>query len=153
MSVNTSAGSLLHVSAAAPATFDGAGYAAVIWSPVGEAVDLGDFGKKFALIKHNPVATRGTQKFKGSFDEGSIPLKLALDNDDAGQKILQAASVLDTKHSFKITLPSGAVYYFQAIVMDFVVGGLTVDAVTSATVTLELTTTKTGIGVVAVMPV
>lgn len=153
MAVDTSAGSLLHVSAPAPATFNGVGYAALTWVPVGEAVDLGEFGRKFALIKHNPVATRGTQKFKGSFDEGSIALKLALDNYDAGQIIMLAASNSDAKHSFKITLPSGYIYYFQAMVMDFVIGSLTVDSVTSANVSLELTTNKDGIGIVAVAPV
>lgn len=152
MAVDTSAGTLLHVTTAPPATFTTVGYAALIWTPVGEAVDLGDFGRKFALIKHNPVATRGTQKFKGSFDEGSIALKLALDNYDAGQLIMIAATLTDLKYSFKITLPTGFIYYFQAMVMDFVIGGLTVDSVTAASVSLELTTTKAGVGILTFSP-
>ena len=153
MAVETSAGTLLHISAGKPATFDGAGYAAVgmTWTPVGEVVDMGEFGRKYALIKHNPVATRVTQKFKGSYDEGNMPLKLALDNDDAGQILCKTASKSDASYSIKITLPGGDTYYCQAIVMDFVIGGLTVDSVTSASISLELTSTKTGIGIVEVL--
>lgn len=151
MAVDTSAGTLLHISAAAPATFNAAGYAALTWTPVGEVVDPGEFGRKYAVVKHNPVATRGTQKFKGSFDEGTMSLKLGLDNDDAGQILLHAAVLLDDPQSFKVTLPGGDTYYFQAMAMDFVIGGLTVDSVTSAACTLELTTSKTGIGIVEVL--
>ena len=150
MAVDTSAGTLLHISAARPATFDAAGYVALVWSPVGEITDPGEFGRKYASVTHNPVATRGTQKFKGSFNEGAMSMKMGLDNADAGQVILNAAVLSDDAYSFKVTLPSGHIYYFQAMAMEFVVGGLTVDSVTSATCTLELTTSKTGVGIIAV---
>ena len=153
MAVDTSAGTLLHIAIAKPTTFDATGYAALTWVPVGEIVDPGEFGRKYALIKHNPVATRGTQKFKGSFDEGVMNLKMALDPSDAGQIVMIAAAVADQSYSFKVTLPNGQKYYSQAMVMDFVVGGLTVDSVTSAAASLELTTTKTGVGIVMVAAV
>ena len=151
MTVNTAAGTTLHMSSAIPATFSGPGYVALTWVPVGEIVDSGEFGRKYAVIKHNPVATRGAQKFKGSFDEGTMNLKMALDTDDAGQILMKAAVNLDTPQSFKATLPGGDIYYFQAMCTEFKVGGLTVDSVASAAVTLELTTSKTGIGIVEVM--
>lgn len=150
MGVETSAGTLLHVVAAAPATFDAAGYAALVWVAVGEVVDPGEFGRKYAVIKHNPVATRGTQKKKGSYDEGTMALKLGLDNDDAGQVILQDLKDSDDPGAFKLTLPTGHIYYFQALVMEFIVGGLTVDSITSATVTIELTTAPDGTGIIEV---
>lgn len=148
MSVNTSAGTTLHICATPPTTFDAAGYTALVWVPVGEVVDPGEFGRKYATVTHNPVATRGTQKFKGSFNEGTMNLKLALDDADAGQTLLRAAVLADAAYSFKVTLPSGRKFNFQAMAMDFSIGGLTVDSVTSATCALELTTSKTGVGIV-----
>ena len=150
MSVNTSAGTLLHISAIAPATFDAPGYVALAWLPVGEIVDPGEFGRKYALVSHTPVATRGVQKFKGSFNEGTMAMTMGLDSVDTGQMALRTASKLDTPVSLKITLPSGTIYYFQALVMEFVVTGLTVDNITSASCSLELTTTKAGVGIITV---
>jgi hypothetical protein len=149
--VHTSAGTTMSVSAAAPATFDAAGYAALAWTPIGEITDPGEFGRKFAVIKHTPVGTRGNKKFKGSFDEGQMNVKMALDNGDAGQQILKTARDNDNDYSFKVTLPGGDAYHFQAKVTEFQIGGMTVDAVTAATVGLELTTTNTGVGVVEVL--
>lgn len=146
--VHTSAGTTMSVSAANPATFDAAGYAALAWTSIGEITDPGEFGRKFAVIKHNPVGSRGTRKFKGSFDEGQMNVKMALDNGDAGQQLLKTARDSDNDYSFKVVLPGGDTYYFQAKVTEFQIGGLTVDAVTAATVGLDLTTTNTGVGVV-----
>lgn len=148
MSVETSAGTLLAVSAGTPATFDIAGYAALTYTPVGELVDPGEFGRKYALITHNPVATRGTQKKKGSFNEGAMALQLGLDNDDAGQVLMQEAVDDDAAYSFRVTLPTGVAYYFQALVMEWVIGGLTVDSITSASAAIEITTSNTGVGIV-----
>lgn len=98
MGVKTSAGSTIAISAATPATFNSAGYGALSFSSIGEVTDLGEFGREFALVTHNPIATRGTQKRKGSFNEGSIDLKLGLDTDDAGQIIAKAASLSDNDY-------------------------------------------------------
>jgi hypothetical protein len=149
--VKTSAGTTLAVSAAAPATFDGTGYAALTFTPVGEITDLGEFGREYAEVKHNPVGSRGTQKKKGSFDEGNMALKLGLDTDDAGQILLKSASLSDANHSFKVTTQNGDVYYFQAQVMNFKVGVGSVDSITSASVNLSLTTSSAGVGVVEVL--
>lgn len=151
MSVETSAGTLIAVSAAAPATRNAAGYAAIAgWTPVGEIVDPGEFGRKYALITHNPVATRGTQKKKGSFNEGSMAMQMGLDNDDAGQVLMKSAADDDAPYSFRITLPTGHIYYFQALVMEFVISGLTVDSITAASAAIEITTDNAGIGIVEV---
>jgi len=153
MAVKTSAGTTLAVSASIPATFDQAGYqaSAMVFTSVGEITDLGEFGRVYALVKHNPVASRGTVKKKGSFDEGSMALKLGLDTDDAGQIIVKAASKSDNDYSFKVTTQNGDVYYFQAQVMDFKVGVGSVDSITSASVNLELTTSSAGVGIVEVL--
>lgn len=148
MTVRTSAGTTLKVSATAPATFDAAGYGALTYTAVGEITDLGEFGREFALVTHNPVATRGTQKFKGSFNEGTMNLTLGLDTDDAGQILMKAASLADTSYSFEVTTQNGDTYFFQAMVMSFKVGVGSVDSITTATCTLEITTSSAGVGIV-----
>jgi hypothetical protein len=153
MTVFTSAGTTLTISADTPATFDGSGYAAVFAaSPgpavVGEITDLGEFGREFALVTHMPVGSRGTQKFKGSFNEGTMALSLGLDTDDAGQIITKAASLSDDNYSFMVTTQNGDKYFFQAKVMSFKVNVAGVDSITTASVSLELTTNAAGVGIV-----
>jgi len=153
MTVSTSAGATLRVSASAPATFTSGGYNTLFTaSPtpalVGEITNLGEFGREYALVTHMPVASRGTQKFKGSFNEGQLALTLGLDTDDAGQIIMKAASLSDGNYSFMVTTQTGDRYFFQAKVMGFKVGVAGVDSITTATSTLEITTSSTGIGIV-----
>lgn len=148
MTVYSSAGASIKISAGAPATYDATGYNALTFTTVGEVVDLGEFGREYNLITHNPIATRGTQKLKGSFNEGAVTLQLGLDTDDAGQILLKTAANSDNNYSFLVTTQNGDKYYFQAKVMSFKVGVGSVDSVTSATVSLELTTNAAGVGVV-----
>lgn len=148
MAVRTSAGTTLHVSAGTPATFDVTGYEALTFTAVGEVTDLGEFGREYALVTHNPVGSRGTVKKKGSFNEGSMAMTVGLDTDDAGQILLKAASASDADYSFKVTTQNGDIYYFQAQVMTFKVGVGSVDNITTAAITLELTTSSAGVGVV-----
>lgn len=148
MTVATSAGTTLKVSASAPATFDAAGYAALSYTTVGEITDLGEFGREYALVTHNPVGSRGTKKFKGSYNEGTMNLQLGLDTDDAGQIVMKTASGSDSLYSFTVTTQNGDKYYFQAMVMSWKVGVGSVDSITTAAATLELTTSSTGVGVV-----
>ena len=153
MTVYTSAGSTLTISASAPATFDSSGYAAVFAaSPgpavVGEITDLGEFGREFALVTHMPVGSRGTQKFKGSFNEGTMAISLGLDTDDAGQILMKSASISDSNYSFMVTTQNGDKYYFQAKVMSFKVNIAGVDSITTASASLELTTNAAGVGIV-----
>lgn len=151
MSTRTSAGSTLKISAATPATFDAAGYNALTFTSVGEVTNFGEFGRSYNLVTHNPVGSRGTVKKKGSFNEGSISLQLGLDTDDAGQILLKAASLSDADYSFLITTQNGDKYFFQAQALSFKVNVGSVDQITAAAVTLELTTSSTGVGIVEVL--
>lgn len=148
MPVRSSAGSTLSMSAGIPATFNVAGYTALTWTAVGEITDLGEFGREFNLITHNPLGSRGTVKLKGSFNEGSISVSLALDTDDAGQILAKAAALSDNDYSVKIITQNGDDYYMQVKVMSFKVQVGSVDSVTSATMTMEITTTSAGVGIV-----
>jgi hypothetical protein len=146
--VRTSAGTTLKVSAAKPATFDAAGYGALQSEIVGEITDLGEFGREFSLVTHQPVGSRGTQKFKGSFNEGSMSLSLGLDMSDKGQLLMKAASLSDADYSFTVTTQNGAQFFFQGKVMSWKVNIGSVDQITTASATLELTSSPTGVGIV-----
>jgi hypothetical protein len=148
MTAFTSAGSTLAISASQPATYNVAGYEALTPTLIGEITDLGEFGRVYAVVTHNPLDTRSTVKRKGSYNEGTMDLKLALDMDDAGQTLLKAASESDNDYSFELTIQNGDKYYFQAQVSSFKVGVGSVDQITNASVTLELTTNDAGIGIV-----
>jgi hypothetical protein len=150
MGVRTSAGSTIAISAASPATFDAAGYGALAFSAIGEVTDLGEFGREYALVTHNPIANRGTVKKKGSFNEGSIDLKLGLDTDDAGQIIAKAASLSDNDYSFKITTAERRRLLLPGA-GDELQGVGSVDNITNASIKLELTTNSAGVGIVEVL--
>lgn len=139
MSFDTAAGVSIAISAALPATYDATGYDALSPTVLGEVTNIGEFGKQFALVTHNPLASRGTKKAKGSFNNGSLSPAMALDEDDAGQVIARAASESDNAYAFKVTMDNGDIYYFEALVMSFKpsIGG--VEDVVTATPQLEIT--------------
>ena len=151
MSIESVAGTTLHISAATPATFDDTGYAALTWTAVGEITDLGEFGRVYNIIKHNPIGSRGTGKRKGSYDEGALNLKLALDTDDAGQIICKTASGSDANYSVKVTAQGGDKYYMQVQVISFKNMFGSVDNMKSASIDMEITTNSAGVGVVEVL--
>jgi hypothetical protein len=148
MAVFTSAGTTLRITASQPATYDVAGYNALTTTLVGEVTDLGEFGREYALVTHNPIGNRSTQKFKASFNEGAMSVSLALDTDDAGQIICKAASISDNNYTILVTTQGGDKYYFQAKVMGWKVAVGSVDQITNATMQLEITTTSAGVGIV-----
>jgi hypothetical protein len=147
--VFTSAGTTIKISAGIPATNDAAGYAALTWTTIGEVTDLGEFGRVYNLVTHNPLATRATVKRKGSYNDGSVAMQLAIDDDDAGQVLALAALASDANYSFKITLQNGAIKYFQSQVMSFTTNVGSVDQITSAAITLEIDSEQGIISVVA----
>lgn len=158
MSVRTTAGSQLRVTAVKPSAFTEAGYETVfpetptMTNPiVGEITDFGEFGRKYNLVTHNPVSDRGTVKKKGSFNAGTMNLQLGLDDDDSGQAMMMTARDSDNDYYFELTTQSGQRYYFPAQVMDFMINLGSVDSITSASVSLELTSFN-GIDVVPAGP-
>lgn len=149
--VETVAGTNLYISAEQPNTFDAAGYTGtgMNFVRVGEITDAGEHGREYALVTHMPIDTRGIKKFKGSFNEGSKSMQLAVDNDDPGQVILQAALLSDNDYSFKVLYQGGDADYFQAKVMSYKKAATGVDTIRNASVTLELTTNSAGVGIVS----
>lgn len=150
MSAQTVAGTIIGISAALPATYNAAGYAALTFSAIGEITDGGSHGRTYALVSHNPIDTRGTQKFKGSFNEGQKTIQLACDADDPGQTIVKTALNDDADYSFCVTYQDGSKDYFLAKVMSWSKSTAGVDSMFSASISLELTTAKDGTGIIEV---
>jgi len=136
----TSAGSKIYVSATAPTTYDLSGFTALTWTEIGEVTDLGELGREYTKVEHKPLGDRKTVKRKGSYDDGAIDLEMALaSSSDAGQTLLKAASISDSSYSYKIVLQNSDAMYFSAQCMSFKISVGSVDDITSATCTLELT--------------
>jgi hypothetical protein len=138
MTIQSTAGSTISIGAA-PATVDLAGFAAVSYTAVGEVNDLGEFSlATYTEIKASSVGNRRTRKLKGSYENGTMSLKMNLDSGDAGQTAMKTALSSDADHSIKIVLQDGSVYYFSAKVMSFKVSLGSVDNITMASTDLGI---------------
>lgn len=137
----TSAGTKLSVSAAAPATYNATGFAALTFTEVGEITNMGSFGKTYNLVTHNPLGDRKTVKRKGSYNEGELALQMARVPDDAGQTVLIAGLDSDNSYSFKVELQDGSIQYFSAQIMSYTTNIGTVDQITAAEVSVQIDNT------------
>ena len=134
----TSAGTKLHISASAPATYNSTGFAALTWTEIGEVSEMGEFGRQYNLVTFNTLGDRRTVKRKGSYNDGTIACQMARVPDDAGQTILVTAVNSDASYSIKVTLQDGTVFYTTAQIMSYTTNIGNVDQITSATVNLEI---------------
>ena len=134
----TSAGTKLFISSAAPATYNQTGFAALVWTEIGEVSEMGEFGRQYNLVTFNTLGDRRTVKRKGSYNDGTIACQMARVPDDAGQTILTTAVNSDNSYSIKIKLQDGTVFYTTAQVMSYTTNIGNVDQITSATVNLEI---------------
>lgn len=137
MVARTSAGTTIGIDQA-PATNDQTGFEALTFVTIGEVTDLGEYGKVYNLVTHNPLGNRQTKKFKGSYNNGSISMQIAINELDLGQIDALAASVSDLSFGFKVTKQNGAVDYFSAKVMSFTNSIGSVDNIESGTIQLEI---------------
>lgn len=138
MTALPSAGTLLAVSAALPATFDAAGYAALSWTTVTDVSDVPEYGPSAEVITFNPLADRITQKATGAIDYGSVVVQMAYLEDDPGQLILEANVGVNTGISVRHTPLVGGVRYFTAIVSSRTENVSGVNAFTLSSVGLEI---------------
>lgn len=150
MGAQTVAGTKIGISAALPATYDKAGYEALTFSKIGEITNGGSHGRTYQVVNHNPIDTRGTRKFKGSFNEGQKTIQLAVDAADPGQIIVKAALNSDAAYAFEVEYQDGSIDYFTGLVTSWSKSTESVDSMYSASVGLELTTSKDGVGIIEV---
>ena len=137
----TAAGTTIAVSAALPATADASGYEALSYTNINLASEAGEVGPQDNLVTFTPLADPVVQKAQGSRNYGSQALNAAYETEtDAGVAILETAHAARANVSVKMTLPDGAVRYYQAKCMGVreVFGGA--DAVLGLQTTLEITT-------------
>jgi len=142
--LHTTAGSTIALTASQPATYDKAGYNALTFTNIGEVSDLGQVGNKYNVVKYNTIADRATSKRKGSYDAGTMTLKVGYDSSEAGQTLAAAAAASDDNYSFQLTLQNGEIFCFQAQVTSFEYDLGNVDKITEVTITLELTPDPNG---------
>jgi len=138
MALTEGIGGFLSVSAATPATFDAAGYAALTWTEVGEASELPEFGAAYSAVTFTPLKTGIVNKFHGELNYGSITIPLGYDSTDAGQIILLAALVSKDEISFRETRSDGTIRYIMGKVMSFP-RGQSVGSVNMASCNIEFT--------------
>ena len=141
MTVQTNASTALAISANSPATYDITGFDALTYIAVAEVVSIGEHGGTTALVTHNPLSTRRTAKFKGSINDGSMPVGLGMDLTDAGQAALISGALganIDVDHSVKITYQDGSIEYFEAKIMSYTRNPGTIDQIVAANTVFEL---------------
>lgn len=139
MAIHSGAGTVVSIATTSGvSTVDLTGFQAKTYQAVGEIVNIGDFGKKFNVIKHMPIGTRYTKKLKGSYDNGSMALSMASDNADAGQIIMKTASDSDLSYAFKIVEQDGTTTYFTAQTISFVKKISGVDSIVAMDASLEI---------------
>jgi len=138
MALTEGIGGFLSVSAAIPATFGSAGYAALTWTEVGEASEVPEFGATCSAVTFTPIETGIVNKFHGERNYGSITIPLAYDYADAGQNILRAALASEDEISFRESRTDGTVRYIMGKVMSFP-RGQSVGSVNMASCNIEFT--------------
>ncbi len=139
----TSAGTTLAISPAPAQILNGSSYlltdfTALSFTVVGEISDLGSFGKKYNLVTFNPLGDRKTVKRKGSYNNGTLSLKMAAAPTNAGQVVLTTASNDDASYCFRVITQSGSTYYFTGQVMGFQLEVGSVDQIMGASADVEL---------------
>lgn len=110
-------GVAIAVSSSLPATYDSTGYGALTWTTViGEITDMGELGKVWNMIQHEPLAQAYPTKLKDSYDVPDVTMTIGSDSADAGQVSLVAGRDASTAYAFKVTLPSADIFYFSAFI-------------------------------------
>lgn len=137
MAFDTVANTVLYVSAAAPATNDVAGFAALTWTAVGELTDIGSVkGREYNTSTHAPVGSAKQTEKKASYKLPNADFMCGWDEDDAGQIIVDGGSIVNDIYSFKLVKQNASIRYFTAQVMKFVENNGTVDNVVQGAFTL-----------------
>lgn len=117
----TVAGSKVSVSAAAPATANVAGFAALMWTEVGKLTSIGGVrGRTYATSTLSTIGDAQDREKKGSFKLPNAVFECAWDEDDLGQGIIQTGANNNSMYSFKVVKQDGKIRYFTAQIMEFV---------------------------------
>ncbi len=98
-------GALVQVCAAAPATIDAAGFAALSYTTIGKVVSVGALGDQAGDIS-SPTLGGRIYHANGSIDGGEVPFSVLYDPaGDAGVTLILSRNNLNDTTSFKLTDP------------------------------------------------
>jgi len=117
------------------------------WTEIGDLTNFGEFGRVYQKIEHKPVGSRGTEKFKGGYDDGALNLDMARTPGAAGQAALLAARDSDNFYNFKIelndnpaasSLSAPSTMKFKAAVFSYTTNVGTRDGIVAARAVVEI---------------
>jgi hypothetical protein len=138
MTSTTAAGTKIGISAAAPATEDATGYAALTFTNIGGVEQIGAIGATTNKVEFQPL-DGPKEKHKGSTDYGSLAPSIAHDEEDAGQTLLRTAAnpANNALYSYEITYPSGEKRWSQGRVFGYPENVGNADSIIMANPTIE----------------
>lgn len=121
MAVQTSAGSKLYIGTTA------SNAASDSYVEIGSIVNIPEFGRTYDEFTFASLGDRAVQKFKGTYNDGSVTIELGRDPSDAGQAAIQTALDHDFDYNFKVSLNDASpvsgshptIIYFKAKVMSY----------------------------------
>lgn len=145
MGFNTAAGTSIAIGSAS--TYSGSSListngATDTYVVIGQVTNIPEFGRVYKEVPFSPLATRGVQKVKGSFDEGSLQIDLARDTSDAGQVAALIAREVDANYNFKVQFNDGVAPLSATVTMTIAAPGVVTDTAPRVTGTpVKLSTT------------
>lgn len=121
MAFTTLAGTTMSFSAAVPATYTAAGYAALTWTAGACSVlSVPKLSRSFNAVEFAPICSTSSSQKKGRSKFDPVTFTLLSDWADAAQMILEAAEAsLTAVISVKILFQDGKIAYFTAQVAKF----------------------------------
>ena len=102
-----------------PATYDIAGFSALVYQEVGEITAIPAFGGAAQVAEHIPLKTGIVNKRVGSINYGDVAIPLARDYSDVGQAAIKAGfdgANRGKVHSFKIHNANIGTVYFTGVI-------------------------------------
>lgn len=153
MAQYSGSGTCVSVSAASPATHDGAGFAALTYTTLGELESLGEINIRNASVNFANLCTGKTSLLKGAEEGVEFDIGVAMDREDAGQAIMKTArESLTAKVSIRIVDNAGDTVYVEAFVMgERVAGGAGVNDVRMNVYTIGVIAPATGLTAITVL--
>lgn len=138
----TSDGAKLYIGAAAPATYDKAGYEAVTWQEVGIITDIPEISESANEVTFSPLSAEYVEKLKGIRTGNTLTLMYGYDTDDAGQVDMDESYAGRTPSPIKVVTQGTEHLYFMAQVMSKSVTISTVDNVVMKSNSVSITGPK-----------
>lgn len=138
MATTLSVTTTLGISATLPATIDAAGYGAVVFTAIGEVIDISEIGVSYNVVEHQSVTTRYPTKKKGVYNFDDVTVTMAMDDADAGQILIAAALASDNSYSIEIATPDAVSRFVTGKVTSFKKGAFAGDDTIVASLTLAI---------------